>query len=155
MDSTATSLTCRLADEIPDSSITLPKKRGRTTTAKFASPKRHLSARAAEAIIKGSPKPLRKAVSSHGSSESNICRFSGTCVGHARVSSSNYRATCVNEAPAVIAPDERDDVDEMDCSVDSEFFFMAKGGNHATNPRISIGGKVFLHADEGWVVSPA
>jgi hypothetical protein len=35
-------------------------------------------------------------------------------------------------------------VAEVIYSVGSEFFFMAKGGTHATNQRISIGGKVVL-----------
>jgi hypothetical protein len=73
-----------------------------------------------------------------------ISHQDGTCVDRARVSSSNDRATGVNEAPAVIASDEWGDVAEVIYSVDSEFFFMAKEGTHATNQRISIGGKVVL-----------
>jgi hypothetical protein len=34
-------------------------------------------------------------------------------------------------------------------SIDTEFFFMAKGGTHATNQRISIGGKVVLKMKDG------
>jgi hypothetical protein len=35
-----------------------------------------------------------------------------------------------------------DNVVEVIYSIDTEFFFMAKGGTHATNQRIPIGGKV-------------
>ena len=38
---------------------------------------------------------------------------------------------------------------EVIYSIDTEFFFMAKGGTHATNQRISIGGKVVLKMRDG------
>jgi hypothetical protein len=42
-----------------------------------------------------------------------------------------------------------DDVAEVIYSIDTEFFFMAKGGTHATNQRISIGGKVVFKMKDG------
>jgi hypothetical protein len=61
-------------------------------------------------ITKGSPKRLRNNIRSHDGPEPDICHQDGTCVDRARVSSSNDRVTGVNEAPAVIASNEWDDV---------------------------------------------